>query len=343
MIILYFFVFSFVILGVSSINGTRDISYEARFLTQFASHDERGGYGGNRPGSATNTHSCNNIRGVPIILRDGAHMFPDGLTSFYQKYTEAYDIPVVSSNRVSDSALQRACYVLRFILADRYDVRNAFYKSGGRVALIGINEDTTSIPEHSFLADSWNLRARGLGGTRGIPISTAGEENALCLANDRYPSQDINLHEYVHALHLIGASVAIPGFHNRLTSLYKSAKSAGRWAKTYSMSTVQEYWAEGVQSYHNVNRHSAQPDGTAGPISNRNALKSYDPGLYDIIREIFPCDNEYIKRCTKSRSAEASQELKMNCKGGVDNGGGLEGVNAVENGGRKTGRRGNKG
>ncbi len=50
---------------------------------------------GGRPGSATNTHSCDNIRAVPTHLRSATHMYPHGLGQFYQKYTEAYGIPVL--------------------------------------------------------------------------------------------------------------------------------------------------------------------------------------------------------------------------------------------------------
>ena len=48
-----------------------------------------------RPGMATNTHSCDNIREVPEELRSATQMYPDGLGEFYQKYTEAYGIPVL--------------------------------------------------------------------------------------------------------------------------------------------------------------------------------------------------------------------------------------------------------
>ncbi|CAH1787594.1 unnamed protein product [Owenia fusiformis] len=282
---------------------------ESHYYIIYPSHNSGNSlyYGGNRPGSPTNSNSCGNIRGVPSKLRSGTHMYPKGLTSFYQKYTEAYDIPVVSSNQVSNDALKRACYTLRFMLADRSDIRNAFYKAGGRVAIIGVNEGTTSIPEHSNLPAWWNERARGLGATWAQPVSTAGEENARCLPNDRY-KQDIVLHEFSHALHLIGANNAISGFHDRLSS------------------TVEEYWAEGVQSYFGVNRHSDIPDGIQGPISNRNALRNYDIGLYNIIKEVFPCNNDYIKRCQKNRGAELNQQLKINC-GSTGGGNGGDGGN----------------
>ena len=48
-----------------------------------------------RPGRATDTHSCDNIREVPEELRSATQMYPDGLGEFYQKYTEAYGIPVL--------------------------------------------------------------------------------------------------------------------------------------------------------------------------------------------------------------------------------------------------------
>ena len=48
-----------------------------------------------RPGSATETHSCNSIRAVPSHLRTSSGILPNGLNYFYQKYTEAYGIPVL--------------------------------------------------------------------------------------------------------------------------------------------------------------------------------------------------------------------------------------------------------
>ena len=38
----------------------------------------------------------------------------------------------------------------------------------------------------------------------------------------------------------------IPGYFERLTNAYNSAKYRGLWRSTYAMSTVQEYFAEGI-------------------------------------------------------------------------------------------------
>jgi len=176
---------------------------------------------------------------------------------------------------------------------------------------MGVNEVTTDIPEHTDLGPWWNDRARGLGATVGRPVSTGGEENALCLDNDRYRIEDILLHEFSHGLHLLGAYFAMPGFDARVTQLYNNAKATGLWYNTYAMSTAHELWAEGVQYYFEVNGYANPPNGIHGPIKTREDLRRYDPNLYALIEEMFPCRNTYIKRCQKDRAAEMNQKLSI--------------------------------
>ena len=146
------------------------------------------------------------------------------------------------SKAVSDSALKRACYVTRVMLADHAAVREWYYKLSGRVAVIGVNENTTQIPEHSYLPDSFNTRARGLGATASAPVSTAGEENVSCFSKDRYRKEDILIHELAHGVHLIGARYAIPQWENRLKDAYNKAKDSGLWQKTYALTNFREYF-----------------------------------------------------------------------------------------------------
>ena len=63
------------------------------------------------------------------------HRYP-----FYSKYTHAYGIPVVASSAVSDKAVKKACYIVRFLFADRHDIRENMYKYFGRVAVVGRHE-----------------------------------------------------------------------------------------------------------------------------------------------------------------------------------------------------------
>ena len=128
-----------------------------------------------REGSPTLTHSCNYVRGVPDNLRNPSEMRPDGLKQFYQKYTEAYNIPVVASSKVPDDALKRACYVVRFMFADHSEVRREHYRRHGRVAVKADSERITQLPEYNYLkpASFWDVRARaGLGATDKYPLSS---------------------------------------------------------------------------------------------------------------------------------------------------------------------------
>ena len=264
-----------------------------------------------RPGVPTKTHSCHDIRSVPRII---ARTLDLDMT-FYSKYTEAYNIPIISSSRVSNTALTRACYVVRVLLADRPDVRKQLYKQGGRVGVIGVNEQTTDIPEHSYLPDWWNQRARGLGGMVGTPISTVGEENLLCLKNDWYPTQDIMVHEFAHGVHMLGAHFADTTFQAQLDELYNEyRRSQEKWHHTYSMSSNRELFGEGTQSYFNVNSYSALPDGISGPINTRNKLEEYDPRLFKLIQGVFPCGNLIYNKCNTTRQWERDQILKMDCE-----------------------------
>ncbi|KAL8595656.1 hypothetical protein ACOMHN_025692 [Nucella lapillus] len=82
------------------------------------------------------------------------------------------------------------------------------------------------------------------------------------------------IHELAHGVHLLGAKYAISGWQGRLQSLYRSAKYSSKWANTYAMSTQDEYFVK---------------------------LSAYDQGLFQLVYDVYPCNNTNMKRCTYSR------------------------------------------
>ncbi len=70
--------------------------------------------------------------------------------------------------------------------------------------------------------------------------------------------------------------------------------AAGKWKDTYAATNIEEYWAEGVQDWFNVNAEVPKPDGKHNQVNTRKELKAYDRGLYDILSEFFPATNEQI-------------------------------------------------
>jgi hypothetical protein len=130
---------------------------------------------------------------------------------------------------------------------------------------------------------------------------SGGEENIMCFSSgDRYPREDIFLHEFTHGIHeiAIASKGAIPNFDSRLRTRYNYLKRTGsRWARTYAMSTDREYLAEGTQSYFDVNAEAIPTNGIYNHVNTRTELRSYDPTLYAFVKEVFPCQNKVIKRC----------------------------------------------
>ncbi|XP_066291395.1 uncharacterized protein [Branchiostoma lanceolatum] len=258
-----------------------------------------------RRGRSWDTWQCADVTSVSEAVRTELN-----LHIFYQKYLHAYGIPILGSSIVSDDALRRACYIVLFMLADRKDIRDSYYNYNGRAAIMAETEVTLDIPEHSNLDPFFNTRARGLGGTPSKPVSTGAEENVLCYSNDRYIAEDIFLSEFAHGMDLVGARLVIGDFKIRLRAAYDDALASGLWANTYAAETLDEYFAEGVQSFFNVNHERDPPDGIHNHVNTRAELQAYDPALYALIDEIFPCGNVIVKRCERDY---VNSTMKMDC------------------------------
>ncbi len=211
---------------------------------------------------------------------------------FYEKRVDAAGIPVLGSSKVPDEALEATREIVIRMLAHRADIRVAMISHGAQVAVIAESEVTTDIPEHAFLKDDantdWNERARGLGGTIRVPTGSAAEENLLCYPQDRNLGESILVHEFAHSIKNLGMPFVedARALHSRLDEAYASALSAGKWADTYAATNVDEYWAEGVQSWVDANLWSDPPNGIHNKVSTRGALIDYDPALADVIRDV---------------------------------------------------------
>ena len=88
---------------------------------------------------------------------------------------------------MTDEGLRRACYTLRLLLASRYDIRNTMYKFYIRVALIGDDEQVTSLWEYrDWDSGYWDSRTRGIGPSLKYPLVSVGDDNQRCKNGARY-------------------------------------------------------------------------------------------------------------------------------------------------------------
>jgi hypothetical protein len=222
-----------------------------------------------------------------------------GVSSFYRKYLDGGGIPVLASAEVSNTALSNACVTVVRMLSARDDVRQKMIEQTMRVAILGVEEVTTAIPEYRdlyqmFPGQEWD-RLRGVGATLLIPVSSVGEENLLCLSNDIFKGERLLVQTFATAV-LLGLEAVDSTFDSRLQAAYDAAISAGLWRDTYASANPIEYYAEGVQSWFDANLEVSPPDGNNGPINTRAELRDYDPDLTALIEESMP-DDSWRPKC----------------------------------------------
>ncbi|MGB1289317.1 MAG: hypothetical protein ACPG7F_22465, partial [Aggregatilineales bacterium] len=224
------------------------------------------------------------ITPVPAILN---------LDPFYQKYCDVMGIPLVSSRLVPDEALIQAHHIAMIMLSAEPRAATHLSDNGIRIGIMAASEVTTDMPEHSDLNDAfpqtnWDTRARGLGATLARPLVSGAEENLLCYEQDGYFGENIFLHEFAHTFKDYGLNY-IPGstLQADLQAAYDNALATGLWANTYAISNVEEYWAEGVQSYFNTNLSANPPNGIHNDIDTRAELETYDPMFFAVIDGVF--------------------------------------------------------
>ena len=231
---------------------------------------------------------------------------PDSLKldKFYKKYVDVNGIPLISSWRVPDScftAAHRTLYAMTSMLDKK--ILQAMWRANARVAIMARYEGTTDLPEHHYLVNdtalNWDLRARGLGGTIEEPLTSCAEENILAYQIDKYHAEDILIHEFAHAIHCIGIIQVDTAFNKRLQNLYEQAKASGKLDGTYRITDKEEYFAEAVQDWFNVNAEMPKPDGKHNWCNTREELKEYDADLYDLLAEFFPLTNLQISKHKK--------------------------------------------
>ncbi|MEH3121672.1 MAG: glycoside hydrolase [Sphingomonas phyllosphaerae] len=228
------------------------------------------------------------------------------LDAFYKRYVDAAGLPIVSSAAVPDAALLAARDSALAMLADRPDLRHAMIARGFRVAIMAEKEGTVDLPEQrdwkkparddprltvcerklydqriGRLSDAqyWNERARGMGGD----LTSAATENLLGVPDTRYYGENIFVHEFSHGI-LEAVRTADPALYARVERAYAWAMARGMWKGEYGATTVDEYWAEGTQTWFNSNR-LAVVDGRR--ILNDVDLSGYDVALFNVLSEVY--------------------------------------------------------
>lgn len=259
---------------------------------------------GNSPGSQTGNDST----GVISIQNDTAILVTKlpgklQLDTFYKKYLDVLGMPIVGSEYVPDDAFYSVKEKVEEMIAMRQDILGKMIENKSRICIMGKTEVTTDMPEYRNWNDpsqsegiDWNTRGRGFGATVDLPLTSCAEENLLCYDKsiDGYYQEDIFIHEFAHSILGLGIRFIDTAIDKELQEALNNAIARGLWENTYARTNFDEYFAEGVQDWFNVNTKAIPTDGIHNQISTRQELKEYDPALYAIIKRYFPESNQKI-------------------------------------------------
>ncbi len=242
------------------------------------------------------------LRPQPSIVAPPSSLHAD---SVYVKYICAREFPVLGTARVSDAALLKANDSIRKLFAYRHDILKGLISQGVRLVVLGQGEYLRDLPEfrgslHTVFAD--DLRFLDYDPIRKLMV--VPEENVLGLPGDPFAGECMTISACARAMHVVlGQRPVDPAFEQKadrqqyelrvrrmdvrfgqeLKVAFAQASHRSLWKGTPAARECTGYWAVGVAAYFDASGDGQAPVGAVRPITTREALKAYDPGLYRLV------------------------------------------------------------
>ncbi|MFB8026697.1 hypothetical protein ACFQ6U_22645 [Streptomyces sp. NPDC056465] len=215
-------------------------------------------------------------------------------TRWYAKYVQGptdvntgASVAVLGSARISDATLLKAARQLEALTRTwPYYPVGELSRRNVRVVLTARGERMSSIPEVQAV---WGTQLDdrywgGMGASDSLPLSVGTEANLT----DGQGRENVFVHEFGHSVADMSLRHIDPAYTRDLENAYNQARASGRWNNTYAATNTSEYWAEGVQSYFDVN-YEGRPggDGVHNEINTRGELQRYDRPLFDLLQRVY--------------------------------------------------------
>ena len=221
---------------------------------------------------------------------------------FYRMTCEQTGITIAAADSIAPGALEAAADRMAALLAARPEFAAAVASSIEQISIIGRDQRITTLPEFEDLysihpGTDWNRLGRSFPGTEEIPVAAGAEENLLCLESDRYEGEDMFVRDFGWTIRRFGIANVDPGLDRSIEDAYIRAIAADLWRNTVAEVNSDQYWAEGVQSFFDVNNEEKdEKDQVHNQIDTRKELRTYDPFLYELLVETFG-DTEWRPEC----------------------------------------------
>jgi alpha-glucosidase len=226
---------------------------------------------------------------------------------YYTKFTWAREFTVLG-RQASDEALLKANDTIRKMFAYRHDILKALIADGVKLVVLGPDEKLSDLPEYnSVTAGRLDHTARFLDYSPETKLLITSQENVLADLGEPYATECQVIRVLAGAIYHVTAKRPIdPDWENRgrdvqqyelrvrrmdirfdrkLEQLYDSAMSKGMWKGTAAVHGRVEYWTQGVLAYFDATGQGVGPNDAEHPITTRDSLRDYDPGLFALVDE----------------------------------------------------------
>jgi alpha-glucosidase len=229
------------------------------------------------------------------------------LDPYYAKFTYAREFPVLGSKNVSDRALLAANDTIRKMFAYRHDVLKALLADGARLVVLARADKLSALPEFKEAKDQAGFdEVRYLDYAPDRKLLVVPEENVLAAPDDPFTGKAMVIAVFAKALHQATAErPVIADFDKRrnrqqyelrvkrldvdwgrqVQKTYDDAMSKGLWKGTSAARQAADYWTAGVLAYFDAGGAGEPPNLADRPITTREALRAYDPGLFALVDE----------------------------------------------------------
>jgi len=226
---------------------------------------------------------------------------------YYTKFTWAREFTVIG-RQASDAALLKANDTIRKLFAYRHDILKALMAEDLKLVVLAPEETLADLPEYPHLqARGVDVLGRYLEYVPEVKILVAAQENVLGdIAHDPYATECQVIRVFAKAM--FGVCARRPTdpewdrrsnvqqyelrvqrmdirFDQKLKATYEAAMQEGLWKGTVAVHNRVEYWTEGLLAYFNAVGQGVPPNDAAHPITTRELLQAYDPGLYNLVHQ----------------------------------------------------------
>ena len=208
---------------------------------------------------------------------------------YYKQFISVNGVTVKAGETVDPAAVEAGAEIVAAMLSGRQDIAPCMARRKGDLAIVPRDQPLTSLPEYQHLEGTTdftgrrrdNFDIRGVGGVRGLPVSSTAEEQLLGNLEPHHPWYPfrglVAVHEFAHGIENLCFTQVD---YEQWNGFYEEAEQAELYPGSHMMANLDEYFAVMTTWYFEVTDE-------LGEISDRDKLKERFPMVFQALDNIY--------------------------------------------------------